>query len=734
MKRPSRLGVVLFVTILEAPAVYAWLALDHHGHATAGFLLLVLGLTAESWSLPAIMLAGPADPSRLSDPRVRAHLRRVTAWAFLAIPAEFVVWLSWRWMVDVVVLAAASVVLFVLMHLKHQLETAAVMGSRYAKGIFSVSGLVASACESAGAVGCLALLRHGEPWLAAVALAAGILVEHWILIGALQREARRRDLCLPPMGSLEARTAPRSSVWRRQGVSNTVELWAGTHLRAVWALAGHDRSPLRSPANRLIINRFAYRMRPRPDPLTTLAPYTSWTSLTDRRYSARHLPPVTGLLAPPVERVVDLFRIGEEGPRLSDRSTLLFGHFAQWFVDGFLHTNPGDPRRNTSTHDIDLSQLYGQTPEVTAMLRGPGGLLKSEPIDDLEYPPRYFGADGRVKPEFEQLALTYPGSDRKLVAPGQPGDLTELDEHRRRGLFALGLPRGNLHYGMVMLSTVFLREHNRLARELRGRYPRWDDDEVFETARNTMTVMLLKIVIADYINHISPLRFRVFWELGLGARERWYRENWMSIEFDLLYRWHALVPAEVDVHGCRRRMDDLLWDAGIVTERGVAVLFDEASRQPSGRVGLFNTPDFLLAAERSAIEIGRRTELAGFNDYREACGYPRLSSFNDISARPEVCEALAQRYARVDDVELFVGLFAEDVVDGGALPTLMGTMVGADAFTQALTNPLLSETVFCEATFSEVGMAEIDRTNTLQDLVTRNVGDEELTAPRVSFS
>jgi len=175
-------------------------------------------------------------------------------------------------------------------------------------------------------------------------------------------------------------------------------------------------------------------------------------------------------------------------------------------------------------------------------------------------------------------------------------------------------------------------------------------------------------------------------------------------------------------------------DNEIVTEHGIAGLFAEASSQNSAELGLFNTPDFLLPVERHTVEIGRTAQLAGYNDYRAACGYPRIWSFNDISSRRDVREGLAQRYSAVDDIDLYVGLFAEDVVEGSALPALMGAMVGCDAFTQALTNPLLAETVFGEQTFSDVGLAEIEATNKLRDIVHRNLAGEEEQEPRVSFA
>ena len=57
------------------------------------------------------------------------------------------------------------------------------------------------------------------------------------------------------------------------------------------------------------------------------------------------------------------------------------------------------------------------------------------------------------------------------------------------------------------------------------------------------------------------------------------------------------------------------------------------------------------------------------------------------------------------------------------LPALIGRMVGVDAFSQALTNPLLAPRVFNEETFSPLGWDLIRTTNKLSDLVQRNTPD-----------
>ena len=59
------------------------------------------------------------------------------------------------------------------------------------------------------------------------------------------------------------------------------------------------------------------------------------------------------------------------------------------------------------------------------------------------------------------------------------------------------------------------------------------------------------------------------------------------------------------------------------------------------------------------------------------------------------------------------------------LPSLIGRMVGIDAFSQALTNPLLAPGVFDESTFSPLGLQTIHTTRNLGEILQRNVPPRE---------
>jgi prostaglandin-endoperoxide synthase 2 len=493
---------------------------------------------------------------------------------------------------------------------------------------------------------------------------------------------------------------------KRDGVANRLEFHALTHFEPLWRILSRPR--LRSQVNRVLINSAVNKVPPRPHPLSTRAPYTSWSSLTDRTYDARHLPPREIANLPPVEEVAELFvRRGEDA--LCAKSTVTFAYFAQWFTDGFLRSDRSverDPRRNDATHEIDVLPVYGVRPSWTEQLRAhEGGRLKSQHIDGAEFPP-YLCQNGESKPEFSEITVVRPD---------------QIPAERRDDLFAAGSDTMNSQIGFVLLNTLFLREHNRIAGELARAYPAWDDERLFQTARNVLIVVLIKLVIEEYINHIAPYHFKLLADPAPFKNERWYRTNWMAIEFNLLYRWHGLIPTELTVAGTGEPIWRTVFNPKLVVEHGLARLFDDASRQRAGRVGLRNTAPALREVEHNSILQGRAVQLAPYNDYRELAGFPRVTAFDQISSDPEIQAGLRDLYGHVDRIEFYPGLFAEDTRPNSVLPSLIGRLVAVDAFSQALTNPLLSQRVFNAETFSPLGMEIIASTTSLSDVLHRNV-------------
>jgi prostaglandin-endoperoxide synthase 2 len=65
---------------------------------------------------------------------------------------------------------------------------------------------------------------------------------------------------------------------------------------------------------------------------------------------------------------------------------------------------------------------------------------------------------------------------------------------------------------------------------------------VFQTARNIMIPMFIKVFVEHYINHITPLPFSLRADPSVAWAASWNRPNWVTAEFSLLQRWHSLMP------------------------------------------------------------------------------------------------------------------------------------------------------------------------------------------------
>ncbi|MFN6570259.1 peroxidase family protein [Dendronalium sp. ChiSLP03b] len=521
----------------------------------------------------------------------------------------------------------------------------------------------------------------------------------------------------------------------KDGLNNKIQTFVLTNFKGLWQLLQSNES-LKRKVNKALLNSLIYKIPTRPNPYSMMTldeyipdtkipkktdSYTSWESLNDRTYTGRHLPPDPKLNSernlPKVEDLAVLFRKRDNKTIYSTKSTMLFPYWVQWFTDSFLRLDHNNKLKNTSNHEIDLCNVYGLTRKQTHLLRSfQGGKFKTQKLKrqdgvEEEYPLFYYAdpAQGIVDPQF--VGLYEPINDEKR----QPAD-------KKQYLFAMGVERANVQIGYVMLNTLCLREHNRLCDVLASNYPDWDDERLFQTSRNILMAIILKIIMEEYINHITPYHFKLFADPEAFTKESWHRPNYMAIEFDFVYRWHSAIPETFNYNGKQTHIATTLWNNKMLIDQGLGALMEETCSQPGTKIGLFNTPDILVElTELPSIRLGRQLQLASYNDYRELCGFPRVTRFEQITGNEFAQEKLKELYGHVDNIEFFVGLYAEDGRENSTIPALVARLIGIDAFSQALTNPLLSPNIFNKKTFSPVGWEIIQNTNTVSDLVNRNV-------------
>lgn len=136
---------------------------------------------------------------------------------------------------------------------------------------------------------------------------------------------------------------------------------------------------------------------------------------------------------------------------------------------------------NQATSSLDLSQLYGFTSAAEHKMRAfQDGLLKSTTSD------------------FKNNALLPMTSDTEDVknsfcAWGSSGNST---------CFAAGDSRVNSSPFSIVIYTIFMRNHNRLARELKERNPRWNDERVFQAAKAVNVDIYRRVVMEEWLPEV----------------------------------------------------------------------------------------------------------------------------------------------------------------------------------------------------------------------------------------
>ncbi|KAK5650910.1 hypothetical protein RI129_001939 [Pyrocoelia pectoralis] len=319
---------------------------------------------------------------------------------------------------------------------------------------------------------------------------------------------------------------------------------------------------------------------------------------------------------------------------------------------------------STVSHFVDLSLVYGNTPQVNGQLRefDGGRLLISE-------------RNGQVwLPQQSNVSAVCTN----VQSSNEP-------------CYLAGDVRVNQNPQLTLLQTILLREHNRLAYALSQLNPHWDDETVFQEARKINIAQHQHITYYEYL----PLLLGVtnLFKNGLvhhsdGDYVNDYNENvdptiinehaTSAFRFfhNLIVGFLNLVTEHREVNG-NIRLSDWFNRPAILEERDN---FDELTRSLSTQAQrkstqfvdseitqfLFRQPKQLYGADLKATDIQRARDhaLASYNDLRVFCGLRRARTFEDFLdvISPENVAKLAALYEHPDDVELSAGSAVEALV------------------------------------------------------------------------
>ncbi|MGB6294918.1 MAG: peroxidase family protein [Rivularia sp. (in: cyanobacteria)] len=301
---------------------------------------------------------------------------------------------------------------------------------------------------------------------------------------------------------------------------------------------------------------------------------------------------------------------------------------------------------NDLTHWLDLSVVYGSDKELAKSLRSnKGGRLKV------------------FSEETESTSDDLMPADTELVMRG--GFFQGVG-------FLAGDERVSEQDALVAQHTLWVRNHNRIAEDLSVFHPKWNDKKLFERARQINIAQYQQIVTYEWlpqqIGDISKYK-------GYDAKETpQISDEFNAAGFRFGHSQTGNKIEKIDSEGNATSLPLLTtFGAPNITEgkdvdeilRGSTVTLDEDVDTDvvfDLRNALFPPAGVGFDLYSANIQRGRERGLADYNQVRDDFGLQRVKSFDELTSDKELAKTLKDLYGTVEDVDLLIGLFAEDAV------------------------------------------------------------------------
>ncbi|CAG0898518.1 unnamed protein product [Darwinula stevensoni] len=373
---------------------------------------------------------------------------------------------------------------------------------------------------------------------------------------------------------------------------------------------------------------------------------------------------------------------------------------------------------NQITSWLDGNSVYGSDDDAAKKLRAfQDGLMKTSEIDGRSLlPPESVGSTKR------QMGTPKFAAGRAVSV---------LDSSSLTGPASIGDTRVNEVASLSVMHTIFVRQHNRIARELQQLNQFWDDETLYQEARRIVGAQLQHITYNEWLPIVlvilncdcfsgslsisSHAGSRFMNYFGIRTGQSGYRFNYdpsinpsVTNEFAVAaFRFgHTLIQGLLKVrHGLTdfdrlfggggqsetQRLRDLFENPSLLYARsGVDRFVNALVTQSIQSFDQFVTSEVTehLFQNRSQsfgmdlvslnLQRGRDHGVRGYNDYRQMCSLGRAGSFDRFYPQipRNTIQEMKKVYESVDDVDLFVGGISETPVPGALLGPTFHCIVG----------------------------------------------------------
>ncbi|CAL8281587.1 eosinophil peroxidase [Gadus morhua] len=342
---------------------------------------------------------------------------------------------------------------------------------------------------------------------------------------------------------------------------------------------------------------------------------------------------------------------------------------------------------NALTAFLDMGQVYGSEDQLAKDLRD----LTSD-VGLLRVNDKYMD-NGRELLPFSPLQANMCATRRKSTNNSTAEEVP---------CFLAGDVRVDENIALTSFHTLFMREHNRLARELKRINPQWDSETLYQEARKIMGAYSQVFVFRDYLPHI------VGDEAMSGQLGRYvgYNPN-VDPSIANVFATAAYRFAHVALQPVLSRLDDNYREDArfptvplfkaffspwrLVFEGGI----DSLIRGLAGSPAKLGTQDNLmvdavrerlfqfvqhLALDLGSINMqrGRDHGIPGYNAWRKHCGLSEPSNQAELAQvlnNEGLATRLLQLYGTPSNIDVWLGGIAEPFVQGGRVGPLFSCLI-----------------------------------------------------------
>ncbi|KAL5280951.1 PXDN family protein [Megaselia abdita] len=329
---------------------------------------------------------------------------------------------------------------------------------------------------------------------------------------------------------------------------------------------------------------------------------------------------------------------------------------------------------NQLTSYIDASQVYGYSKEFANDLRN----LTTE--------------EGLLR-----AGVSFPGQKPSLpfAAPQDGIDCRRNLDESKMNCFVAGDIRVNEQVGLLAMHTIWMREHNRIASQLKKMNKHWSGDTIYNEARKIVGAQMQHVtykqwlpiilgskgmeMLGEYKGYNPNLNPSIANEFATAALR--FGHSLINPILHRLNETYLPIPqGNLQLHKAFFAPWRLAYEGGVDPLMRGLFTVPAKLKTPEQNLNSDLTEKLFQTAHAVALDLaamniqrGRDHGIPSYNEYRKFCNLTEAKTFDDLKVEiisEDVRSKLEDIYGHPDNIDIWVGGILEEQVEGGKVGPL----------------------------------------------------------------